>query len=195
MFRAVVITGPGFQDHDVVYTYYRLKEEGYDVDVATKGGAPVTGKYGVPLPMDKTAKPNVSFEALSAHQYDVAICTGGHEAPDRVRQEKKVLEFLAEMNAAGKIIGGLCHGPWILISAKLLKGRTVCAYVGMVDDMINSGANVVKADVVTDGNIITCSYYGQVGKFMRAVFRAVENNQVAALSARAGEYSPQPIIE
>jgi putative intracellular protease/amidase len=51
MYRGVIITGPGFQDHDVVYTYYRLKEEGYDVDIATKGGLPVKGKYGVPLPV------------------------------------------------------------------------------------------------------------------------------------------------
>ena len=53
MRKAVIITGPGFQDHDVVYCYYRLKEEGYDVDVATKNGAAVRGKYGVPLPMDR----------------------------------------------------------------------------------------------------------------------------------------------
>lgn len=174
MNRAIIITGPGFQDHDVVYTYYRLKEEGYEVDIATKGGDAVTGKYGIPLPMDKTAKPNISFDDLSVEKYDVVILTGGHEAPDRVRQNKKVLEFVHQMEAVGKIVAGLCHGPWIMISAKVLKGRTVCAYVGMVDDMSNSGANVIPADVVTDGNIITCSYYGQVGKFMKAVFAAVE---------------------
>lgn len=179
MRTAVIITGPGFQDHDVVYTYYRLKEEGYDVDVATKGGAPVTGKYGVPLPMDKTARKNISFDDLAVDKYDVVICTGGHEAPDRVRQDRKVLDFVRGMDEAGKVVGGLCHGPWIMISAKVLKGRTACAYVGMVDDMVNSGANIVEADVVVDGNIITCSYYGQVGKFMRAVFDTVERRAAA----------------
>jgi protease I len=185
MYRGVIITGPGFQDHDVVYTYYRLKEEGYDVDIATKGGLPVKGKYGVPLPMDKTAKPNIPFEDLAVENYDVVICTGGHEAPDRVRQDKTVLAFVKQMDEAGKIVAGLCHGPWILISAKVLKGRTVCAYVGMVDDMINSGANVISADVVTDGNIITCSYYGQVGKFMRAVFSAIERNTRESVKEKA----------
>ena len=189
--RAVILTGPGFQDHDVVYSYYRLKEEGYEVDVATKGASPVRGKYGVPLPMDKTAKALISFEDLSIEKYDLVICTGGHEAPDRVRQDKKVLSFLREMDEAGKIIGGLCHGSWLLISAKNLRpGRTGCAYIGMVDDMVNSGAHVVEADVITDGNIITCSYYGQVGKFMRAVFRAVENSQLSTLQPFS-----EPIIE
>lgn len=174
MRTAVIITGPGFQDHDVVYSYYRLKEEGYHVDVATKGGAPVTGKYGVPLPMDKTARPNITFDDLAVDKYDVVILTGGHEAPDRVRQDRRVLDFVRAMDEAGKVVAGLCHGPWIMISAKVLKGRTACAYVGMVDDMVNSGANIIEADVVVDGNIITCSYYGQVGKFMRAVFDTVE---------------------
>jgi protease I len=174
MYRAVIITGPGFQDHDVVYTYYRFKEQGYAVDIATKNGAGVKGKYGVPLPMDKTALPNISFEQLDVNKYDAVILTGGHEAPDRVRQEKTVLDFVRAMDKAGKIVGGLCHGPWIMISAGVMKGRKACAYVGMVDDMINSGANVVDADVITDGNIITCSYYGQVGKFMQAVFAAVD---------------------
>lgn len=173
MFNAVIITGPGFQDHDVVYTYYRLKEEGYNVDVATKNGMPVIGKYNVPLPMDKTAKPNISFSDLAVEKYDVVILTGGHEAPDRVRQEKLVLDFVKGMDNAGKVVAGLCHGPWIMISAKVLKNRKVCAYVGMVDDMINSGANVVDAEVIVDDNIITCSYYGYVGKFMKALFNTV----------------------
>ena len=187
MYNAVIITGPGFQDHDVVYTYYRLKEEGYNVDIATKEGKPVIGKYNVPLPMDKTAKPNIPFTDLSVDKYDVVILTGGHEAPDRVRQDKTVLAFVKAMDEAGKIVAGLCHGHWIMISAKVLKGRTVCAYVGMVDDMVNSGANVVDAEVITDGNIITCSYYGYVGKFMKAVFSAVEGraSQQPAIRAAA----------
>jgi protease I len=171
--RAVILTGPGFQDHDVVYSYYRLKEEGYDVDVATKNGMGVAGKYGVPLPMDKTAKPNISFADLAVDRYDAVICTGGHEAPDRVRQDPDVLAFVHAMDAADKVVGGLCHGPWIMISAKVMAGRTACAYVGMVDDMVNSGANIVQGEVVVDRNMVTCSYYGSVGPFMRAVFDLV----------------------
>lgn len=183
MRKAVIITGPGFQDHDVVYTYYRLKEEGYHVDVATKEGMPVIGKYNVPLPMDKTARPNITFTDLAIENYDAVILTGGHEAPDRVRQDQNVLSFVKAMADAGKVVAGLCHGPWIMISAKVLKGKKVCAYVGMVDDMANSGAEVVDAEVIVDGNIITCSYYGYVGKFMRAVFDTVEAPSTAAVAA------------
>jgi protease I len=186
-YSAVIITGPGFQDHDVVYTYYRLLEEAWDVDIATKGGQPVIGKYGVPLPMDKTARPLISFEDLDIESYDAVILTGGHEAPDRVRQDAKVRAFVADMAAAGKVVAGLCHGPWIMVSAGVLRGKRACAYIGLRDDVVNAGANVVDADVIVDGNIITCSYYAYVGKFMRAVFDTVHqlasNREVLSVSA------------
>jgi protease I len=173
-YSAVIITGPGFQDHDVVYTYYRLIEEGWDVDVATKGGRDVVGKYGIPLPMDKTARPLIGFDDLDIASYDAVILTGGHEAPDRVRQDGDVLAFVAGMAEAGKVVAGLCHGPWIMVSAGVLRGKQACAYIGLRDDVVNAGAQVVDADVIVDGNIITCSYYAYVGKFMRTVFATVQ---------------------
>jgi len=173
MSNAVIITGPGFQDHDVVYTYYRLIEEGWLVDIATKDGNAVSGKYGVPLPMDKTARLLISFDQLDVDRYDAVILTGGHEAPDRVRQDKRVLDFVRGMDRVGKVVAGLCHGPWIMVSAGVLRDRKACAYVGLRDDVVNAGAHVVDSDVIVDGNIITCSYYAYVGAFMRAVFTTV----------------------
>jgi len=179
MSRAVIITGPGFQDQDVVYTYYRLREAGVEVDVATKAdavtgsGIRVTGRYGVPVPLDKTAREPIPFSALvaddAAERYDLAVLTGGYEAPDRVRQNPDVKAFLRAMDDAGKVIAGLCHGPWVMISAGIMRGRRACAYVGMRDDMTHAGAEVLDADVVVDDNIVTCSYYGEVGAFMQTV--------------------------
>jgi protease I len=100
------------------------------------------------------------------------ILTGGHEAPDRVRQEAGVLDFVRAMDHRGKVVAGLCHGPWIMVSAGVLRGRRACAYIGLRDDVVNAGAEVVDSDVIVDGHIITCSYYGYVGPFMRAVFQA-----------------------
>jgi len=177
---AAIITGQGFQDHDVIYTYYRLVEEGWDVAIATKGGQPTFGKYGVPLPMDKTAQPLVSYDDLDVEDFDAVILTGGHEAPDRVRQDKSVLDFVRGMADAGKVVAGLCHGPWIMVSAGVLKGKTACAYIGLRDDVINAGADVIDGDVVVDGNIITCSYYAYVGKFMKKTIETVDALEAAA---------------
>jgi protease I len=100
--------------------------------------------------------------------------TGGHEAPDRVRQDKRATGFVADMDKAGKVVAGLCHGPWIMVSAGVLRGRKACAYIGLRDDVINAGADVVDASVIVDGNIITCSYYAYVGEFMRSVFETAD---------------------
>jgi protease I len=177
--RAVIITGPGFQDQDVVYTYYRLKEALFDVDIATKqdpatgGGIRVTGRYGVPVPLDKTAGEPIAFTQLAVESYDLVVLTGGYEAPDRVRQERIVKDFVRGMDEAGKVVAGLCHGPWIMISAGIMRGRRACAYAGLRDDMVNAGAEVVDAGVIVDENIVTCSYYGEVGAFMRTVLTLV----------------------
>ncbi|MGI9098262.1 MAG: DJ-1/PfpI family protein [Solirubrobacteraceae bacterium] len=182
---AVIVTGPGFQDQDVVYTYYRLREAGYEVDIATKAdtttdaGIRVTGRYGVPIPLDKTAREPIPFSALAAEgaaeHYDLVVLPGGYEAPDRVRQDAHVKAFLRAMDNAGKVIAGLCHGPWVMISAGIMRGRRACAYVGMRDDMIHAGADIIDADVVVDGNIVTCSYYGEVGAFMKAVIDLISD--------------------
>jgi protease I len=173
--RAVILTGPGFQDHDVIYCYYRCLEQGYNIDIATPAGASLIGKYEVPLngKMDKTGSPLLSFEQLSVERYDVVILTGGYEAPGRVRRDPKALAFVKGMADAGKVVAGLCHGPWVMISAGILKDRTVCAYIDMKDDMLNAGPKVINARVVRDGNIITASYYAYVGEFMQQVFAAV----------------------
>ena len=185
--RVVIITGPGFQDHDVVYTYYRSKEEGYDISIATKDGRAVTGKYGITVPMDKRSKDNINFDQLNATDFDAVILTGGHEAPDRVRQDQRVKDFLMQMVIQGKVVAVLCHGPWIMISAGILRDKLTCAYVGLKDDMVNSGANVIEADVVVDGNIITCSYYAECGKFMRQTFDAIDR-------WKRGETLKEPLV-
>jgi protease I len=182
--RAVIITGPGFQDHDVIYTYYRLREALFDVDIATKTdpatghGIRVSGRYGVPVPLDKTAGEPIAFGELAAkgavELYDLVVLTGGYEAPDRVRQEGVVKDFVRAMDHAGKVVAGLCHGPWIMISAGIMRDRRACAYIGMRDDMVHAGADVVDATIVVDDNIVTCSYYGEVGAFMKTVITLVE---------------------
>jgi protease I len=191
--HAVIITGPGFQDHDVIYTYYRLKEARYDVDIATKQdpltghGIHVSGKYGVPVPLDKTAGEPIAFDALATQdavaKYDLVVLTGGHEAPDRVRQEHIVKDFVRAMDTAGKIVAGLCHGPWIMISAGIMRDRRACAYPGLRDDMINAGADVIDNSVVIDDNIVTCSYYGDVGAFMKTVITLAQARAHADIAA------------
>lgn len=166
--RAVIITGPGFQDEELIYPYYRLQEAGFHVDLATKGEAVVYGKYGVP------ARATMDTKELEERDYDLVVLPGGHEAPDRVRQDRSVLNFVKRMDDENKIIAAICHGPWIAISADIMRGREATCYVGMADDLRNAGAIYVDASVVEDGNLITAPHYRDNGAWMKAVLKRFE---------------------
>ena len=162
--RAVIITGPGFQDEEVVYPYYRLLEAGFQTDIATKTGEVVYGKYGVP------ARATMATTKLDANNFDLVVLPGGFEAPDRVRLLTEVLEFVRKMDEQKKLVAAICHGPWILISAGVTKGRKMTAFWSIEADLRNSGADYQhKEPVVIDGNFITSPHYNNNGDFMKAV--------------------------
>ena len=163
--RAVIITGPRFQDEEFLYPYYRLLEEGFHLDVVTKDKATVYGKYGIP------AVPTKDVKDLRAEDYDLVVLPGGQEAPDRVRQIQEVLVFVKAMFDQGKIVAAICHGPWITISAGIMRGKQATCYVGMADDLKNAGARYRDAPVVVDGNLITAPHYRNNGDFMKAVLK------------------------
>ena len=165
MKRAVIITGPNFQDEEFIYPYYRLQEAGFKVDVAIKDKVVTKGKYGLPV------KPTMDVTELKEKDFDLVVLPGGHEAPDRVRQIREVLDFVKEMHDKGKIVSTICHGPWILISAGIVKGRTLTGYAGIKDDIINAGANYVDAPVVVDGNIISSPHYKYNGEWMKETLK------------------------
>ncbi|OGS45003.1 MAG: peptidase C56 [Elusimicrobia bacterium RIFOXYD2_FULL_34_15] len=175
MKRAVIITGQNFQDEEFIYPFYRLQEAGFKVDVAIKDKVITKGKYGVP------AKPTIDTKDLKESDYDLVILPGGHEAPDRVRQIKEVLDFVKAMYDKGKVISTICHGPWILISAGIVKGKKISGYIGIKDDIINAGAEYVDAPVVVDGNIISSPHYKYNGDWMRETLKIIEADPSTSL--------------
>ena len=171
MKRTVIITAQNFQDEEFTYPYYRLLEEGCHVDVATPDKVNVHGKYGVP------SKPTIDTKDLKASDYDVVILPGGFEAPDRLRIRSEVLNFVKEMFENNKIVAAICHGPWVCISAGIMKGRKATGYIAVADDIKNAGATYLEEDVVVDGNLITSPHYRNNGDFMKAVIRVMNSKQ------------------
>ena len=165
MKRAVIITGPNFQDEEFVYPYYRLQESGFRLDVAVKGKEAIKGKYGVPV------KPTHDIGELREVDYDLVVLPGGYEAPDRVRQIKEALDFVRDMSVKGKVVSAICHGPWIMISAGIVKGRKITGYVSIKDDIINAGAEYLDRPVVVDGNFVTSPHYRNNGDWMRETIK------------------------
>lgn len=164
MIRAVILVESGFQDEEFVYPYYRMQEEGWQVDVASPDGMERRGKYGVP------ARAHIPISSLRGENYDAVLIPGGFECPDRLRADQDVLDFVEEMHNGGKLIAAICHGPWVLISAGIVRGYNVIGYKSIITDLQNASGNIQFGEsVVIDRNIITADHYRNNGSFMRAV--------------------------
>ncbi|XEC96937.1 type 1 glutamine amidotransferase domain-containing protein [Paenibacillus tarimensis] len=138
-----------FEDLELWYPVYRVREEGATVQFAgPEKGRTHIGKYGVPAVAD------LSFDELDSSRIDGLLVPGGW-APDKLRRYSKVLQIVREMNADGKPIGQICHAGWVLISAKILDGRRVTSTPGIRDDMENAGAEWFDEPVIVDGNLIS----------------------------------------
>lgn len=168
MKRAVIIIGPGFEDTEFAYPFYRLQEAGFKVDVVTSNNQEIKGKHGLP------AQPTLQSKDLKPESFDLVVIPGGHEGPDRVRQVKEVLGFVKAMNDLKKPISSVCHGPWVLISAGIVKGKKATCYQGCKDDLINAGAHYLDEPVVTDGHLVTAQHFKYNADWMKATLKLFE---------------------
>ena len=152
--KVLIATGPGFQDEEVIYPKYRFQED-FAVDIVTSSDKVSVGKYGTKV------TPTITKEKVSNEIYDCIFVPGGHEAPDRVRQCKEILSCIERNHNNGCLISTICHGPWVLISAGIVKGKKLTGYIAIKDDINNAGGIFVNEEIVIDGNIISSPHYDQ----------------------------------
>ena len=165
--RAIIITGRLVQDHEFIYPYYRLQEEEYKVDVATKNKETVLGYF------DTKIIPTKSISELKIEDYDLLVLPGGVKAMEHMRQDEEIIKFISDFHYAGKVIACICSATQLLISAKIVNGKHISGYYAMKDDITNAGATYVDAPTVIDSKIITSSHYKHLGPWMKAVFNEV----------------------
>jgi len=94
--------------------------------------------------------------------------------PDKLRRDRDVLERVRQVHEAGKMVATICHGPWILISAGIVRGRRLTSTVGIRDDVVNAGAEWVDEEVVEDDNLITSRNPGDLEAFSAAILKRLE---------------------
>ena len=119
-------------------------------------------------------KPDVTIVDARAADYDALILPGGVGNPDQLRANEDAIGLIREFASAGKPIAAICHGPWLLVEADLLRGRKATSWKSIRTDLRNAGASVVDEEVVTDGNLITSRMPDDVPAFTEAVIAAVE---------------------
>ena len=123
----------------------------------------------------KTIRPDLTIDEAIADDFDALIIPGGVRNPDQLRMHPRVVELIRAFDRQGKPIAAICHGPWLLIEADLLRGRTATSWPSIRTDLRNAGANVVDEPAVTDGNIVTSRKPDDVEAFTNALIDLVEN--------------------
>tara|TARA_B100000287_G_C20675070_1_gene795035 strand:- start:22140 stop:22679 length:540 start_codon:yes stop_codon:yes gene_type:complete len=178
MFKALIISGPLAQDHEFIYPFYRILEEKAELDVCLIGGKPVTGFLGTTLPPNKS-HPVKDIDQVKVENYDLLVLPGGVKAMEKIRQDKRLIEFIKNFYYFDnkKIIACICSGTQLLISAKIVKGKTISGYYSMKDDILNAGANYEDKEVVYDERIFTTAHYKDMGPWMRAAIDKVYENK------------------
>lgn len=161
--RVAILAETLYQDQELWYPFFRLKEAGAEVLVVGSGSAKTyTSKFGYPVTVDKNAS------EVQAVDFDAVIIPGGY-APDHMRRYPEMIALVRQAYNRGKIVAAICHGGWMLASAQILKDRKVTAFFAIKDDLVHAGAEFVDQEVCIDGNIITSRQPEDLPAFMRAI--------------------------
>jgi protease I len=147
--RVAVLVEQMYQEMEVWYPVYRLREAGCAVElVAPEAGKTYASKLGYP------AKSTLAASDALADQFAAVVIPGGF-SPDYVRRSEPMLKLVRDIHAQGKPVAAICHGPWVLCSTSALKGRKVTCFHSIKDDVQNAGGTYVDQEVCIDGNVIT----------------------------------------
>ncbi len=169
--RAVVLTADKFEDMEVYVPLFRLLEEGWKVDVAAPTREEIYGEHGYSL------RPNLTIAEVNPDDYDLLLIPGGFPdgAPATVRKLKTALEITRSFFARNKPVASICHGPWTLADAGVVKGRHVTSYWhdGVPEDIKKAGGIWEDRDVVVDGNLVTSRWPMDLAAFNREMLKLV----------------------
>ena len=164
--KIAILLAEGVEDLEFHVPTMRLQEEGAQVIAAALDMKPVRGKNGLVI------APDVTIDSLNADELHALIVPGGW-APDKLRRYDSVLNLVRKMDADKKIIGIICHGGSIAVSAGILKGRRATGSLGIKDDLVNAGASWVDEAAFREGNLVWGRVVADIPAFCRELVAAL----------------------
>lgn len=165
--KALIVTAERFEDSELFVPKEALESAGVQVDVATPDkGHQFRGKHGGSLIADLTLRD------VDVEQYDLLLLPGG-KAPEELRHDEHAQRIAKRFFKRNKPVAAICHGPLVLLSARLLEGRRVTCHKSVAQELIDGGALYEDREVVVDGNLITSREPGDLPAFMRQVMARV----------------------
>ncbi len=164
--RVAVLVADLYQELEFWYPYLRLKEEGATVVAVGPEKREYKSRLGYP------ASAELAAAQVRAADFDAVVIPGGY-APDYMRRSPALVAFVREMAEQGKPVAAICHGGWMLCSARVVKGKKVTSVAAIRDDLENAGATWADEEVVRDGNLITSRVPSDLPAFLRALLASL----------------------
>jgi len=171
--RILIIATNGFEQSELFDPRQSLLDAGATVKLASLEMEEIQGESGDQP--GRKIKPDMVIEDVDSTEYDALLLPGGTRNPDALRMNEQVVYTVRKFVDAGKPVGAICHGPWLLVEADVLRGRTATSWPSIRTDLRNAGANVVDKEAVVDGNILTSRNPGDIPAFTRAFVELVES--------------------
>lgn len=171
----LILATDGFEQSELFEPRERLAKAGAKVTLASPSADPIQG-----MEHDKkgdTATPDLTLDAVSAGDYDALLLPGGVANPDTLRMNETAIAIIRDFVQSGKPVAAICHGPWLLAEADVLKGRKVTSWPSIRTDLRNAGATVEDQEVVIDGNLITSRKPEDIAAFSDALISALAEAQ------------------
>jgi protease I len=172
MKKILIITSKLAQDHEFIYPFYRLKEEGYDVITCNSDNKQVLGYFGTKIPPKEEDK-IIDVDKINVDDFDVLVLPGGVKSMEILRLNEKILEIIKAFFNKKKLIAATCSATMLLISSKIIKNKKVSGYYAWKDDIINAGGVFVDKPCVIDENLITSPHYKYVGDWMKGLISKI----------------------
>jgi protease I len=170
--KVLIVATDGFEESELFGPLEILRSKGAEVKLASPDLKPIQAT--VHDDPGKTIRPDLKIEDASEADFDALILPGGVRNPDQLRTSKAAIELIRAFDKAAKPVAAICHGPWLLVEADLLRGRTATSWASIRTDLRNAGANVVDQPAVTDGNIVTSRKPDDVPAFTEALIGLIE---------------------
>jgi protease I len=178
----LIVATDGFELNELFEPLRMLLEAGAKVTLASPGLDEIEGEADGQPP--RSIKPDMLVEDVDDAEFDGLLLPGGVRNPDTLRMNEKVIAMIKSFVAAGKPVAAICHGPWLLVEADVIRGRTVTSWPSIRTDLRNAGATVVDREVVVDGPIVTSRKPADVQAFTSAFIDLVDGTEASQ--------SPQP---
>ena len=163
----------GFEESELSEPRSILKNKGATVCVAAPSQTPIQAT--VRDDPARTIRPDLVIAAASAGNFDALILPGGVINPDALRMNQEAVKLIRAFVDAGKPVGAICHGPWLLVEANVLRGRRVACWPSIATDVRNAGATLIDEAVVIDGNIVTSRSPDDIPAFTEAIIDLISS--------------------